>query len=208
MQTPALRIIVEREESIKAFKPTAFYQVVAHMAGGWRAQWQDGTADGEYFQDRTFADAMAYALPGMNFAVTQAESKPTKKGPLSPFTTSTLQQDGSRALKCGTEAVMKAAQALFEQGAITYHRTDSPNLSEEGETLLRNALTAAGLPIIETPRRWKIKEGSQEAHEAIRPTDPAEETAGALHHVHPATGWIQSPENRHRGRHESGSGAF
>ena len=178
VQTPALRIITEREQAIRNFKPTAFYQVVAHMAGGWRAQWQDKTADGEYFQDKSFADALVYALPGMNLAVTQAESKPTKKSPPAPFTTSTLQQDGSRALKIGTEAVMKAAQGLFEQGAITYHRTDSPNLSEEGETLLRNALEAAGLPVIPQPRKWKVKEGSQEAHEAIRPTDPSQEEAG------------------------------
>uniref|UniRef100_E6Q8V3 DNA topoisomerase n=1 Tax=mine drainage metagenome TaxID=410659 RepID=E6Q8V3_9ZZZZ len=182
VQTPALRIITEREQAIRAFKPTAFYQVVAHFPGGWRAQWQDGTADGEYFQDQQFADALAYALPGMNLAVTQAENKPTKKGPPAPFTTSTLQQDGSRALKCGTEAVMKAAQWLFENGnpdgggVITYHRTDSPNLSTEGETLLRNALNAAGLPIVPTPRRWKVKEGAQEAHEAIRPVDPEIET--------------------------------
>ena len=142
VQTPALRIIVEREQAIKAFKPTAFFQIVSRMAGGWRAQWQDGTADGEYFQDKGFADALATALPGMALSVTQAESKPTKRGPPAPFTTSTLQQDGSRALKCGTEAIMKAAQALFEQGAITYHRTDSPNLSEEGEMLLRDALAA------------------------------------------------------------------
>ena len=178
VQTPALRIIVEREQAIRVFKPTAFYQVLAYMPGGWRAAWADGTADGEYFQDRNFADAMATVLPGMNLAVVQAESKPTKKGPPPPFTTSSMQQDGSRALKCGTEAVMKAAQALFEQGAITYHRTDSPNLSEEGETLLRDALAAAGLPIIPQPRKWKVKEGSQEAHEAIRPTDPMQKEAG------------------------------
>jgi DNA topoisomerase-1 len=152
---------------------------MGHMAGGWRAQWQDGTKEGEYFQDKNFADTLATALPGMTLTVTQAESKPTRKGPPAPFTTSTLQQDGSRTLKCGTEAIMKAAQALFEQGAITYHRTDSPNLSQEGEQLLRDALTAAGLPIIEQPRKWKIKEGAQEAHEAIRPTDPKEENAGA-----------------------------
>ncbi|MDA8375643.1 MAG: type I DNA topoisomerase [Planctomycetia bacterium] len=178
VQTPALRIIVEREQAIKAFKPTAFFQIVSRMAGGWRAQWQDGTADGEYFQDKGFADALATALPGMALSVTQAESKPTKRGPPAPFTTSTLQQDGSRALKCGTEAIMKAAQALFEQGAITYHRTDSPNLSEEGEMLLRDALAAAGLPVIPQPRKWKVKEGAQEAHEAIRPTDPIESEAG------------------------------
>jgi DNA topoisomerase-1 len=179
VQTPALRIIVEREQAIRAFRPTAYFQIMAHMEGGWRAAWQDGTNEGEYFQDKNFADALANALPSMALTVTQAESKPTKKGPPAPFTTSTLQQDGSRALKCGTEQVMKAAQALFEQGAITYHRTDSPNLSSEGETLLRNALAAAGLPVIPQPRKWKVKEGSQEAHEAIRPTDPAEETAGA-----------------------------
>ncbi|MHB8354406.1 MAG: DNA topoisomerase, partial [Burkholderiales bacterium] len=62
---------------------------------------------------------------------------------------------------------------------ITYHRTDTPNLSEEGEMLLRNALTAAGLPVIPQPRRWKAKEGAQEAHEACRPTDPMQEDAGA-----------------------------
>ncbi len=178
VQTPALRIIVEREQAIRAFKPTAYFQIVAHFPGGWRAAWQDDTKEGEYFQDKAFADTLVYALPGMNLAVISAESKPTKKGPPAPFTTSTLQQDGSRALKIGTEQVMKAAQALFEAGAITYHRTDSPNLSQEGETLLRNALQSSGLPIVETPRRWKLKEGAQEAHEAIRPTDPMQEDAG------------------------------
>ena len=178
VQTPALRIIVEREQAIRAFRPTAYFQIMAHMAGGWRAAWQDGAADGEYFQDKGFADALAAALPSMTLAVTQADSKPTRKGPPPPFTTSTLQQDGSRALKIGTEAVMQAAQWLFENGnpdeggVITYHRTDSPNLSAEGESLLRNTLENLGLPIIPTPRRWKVKEGAQEAHEAIRPVDP------------------------------------
>ena len=179
VQTPALRIIVEREQAIRAFKPTAYFQIMAHMPGGWRAAWQDGLKDGEYFQDKGFADALAASLHNLPLTVKEAESKPTKKGPPAPFTTSTLQQDGSRSLKIGTEAVMKAAQALFEQGAITYHRTDSPNLSQEGETLLRGALAAAGLPTVEAPRKWKVKEGSQEAHEAIRPTDPAEENAGS-----------------------------
>ncbi|WP_427962095.1 DNA topoisomerase, partial [Acidithiobacillus sp.] len=86
--------------------------------------------------------------------------------------------DGSRALKCGAEDIMKAAQALFEQGAITYHRTDSPNLSEEGENMLRATLARMGLPVVETPRRWKAKGDAQEAHEAIRPTDSSKETAG------------------------------
>ncbi|MDA8376695.1 MAG: DNA topoisomerase, partial [Planctomycetia bacterium] len=178
VQTPALRIIVEREQAIRAFKPTAYFQIMAHMPNGWRAAWVDGTAEGEYFQDQAFAKALADAFPSMTLSVIQAENKPTKKGPPAPFTTSSLQQDGSRALKCGTEAIMKAAQSLFDHGHITYHRTDSPNLSGEGETLLRNALQSAGLPVIPQPRKWKVKEGSQEAHEAIRPTDPSQEEAG------------------------------
>ncbi|WP_226859086.1 type IA DNA topoisomerase, partial [Acidithiobacillus caldus] len=178
VQTPALRLVVERERAIRAFKPTAYFQIQAHMPGGWWALWQDGLPDGEYFQDKAFADALAAALPSMALSVTQAESKPTRKAPPPPFTTSSLQMDGSRALKCGAEDVMKAAQALFEQGAITYHRTDSPNLSEEGEALLRAALQSAGLPIVEKPRRWKAKGDAQEAHEAIRPTDPMNENAG------------------------------
>ena len=179
VQTPALRIIVEREQAIRSFKPTAFYQVLAHMPGGWRAQWQDGTTkEGEYFQDKSFADALADALPGMTLTIIQAESKPARKGPPPPFTTSSLQMDGSRALKIGTEAVMKAAQGLFERGLITYHRTDSPNLSKEGEELLIAELKNRALPWAETPRRWKGKEGAQEAHEAIRPTDPSQEEAG------------------------------
>lgn len=178
VQTPALRLIVEREQAIKAFKPTPYFQIVAHMPGGWRATWQDGTKEGEYFQNQAFAQALSDAILTMPLAVSKSESKPTRRPPAPPFTTSSMQQDGARALKCGTDEIMKAAQALFEQGAITYHRTDSPNLSAEGEDLLRQALESAGLPVVETPRRWKAKGDAQEAHEAIRPTDPSQESAG------------------------------
>jgi len=187
VQSPALRLIVERERAIKNFKPTPFYQVVAHMPGAkgaWRAIWQDGTkeglhpAKGEYFQDKAFAQALADAIPAMPLAVSKAESKPTRKSPAPPFTTSSMQMDGARALKIGVDDIMKAAQALFEAGAITYHRTDSPNLSEEGETMLRETLKKIGLPVVETPRRWKAKGDAQEAHEAIRPTKSDRENAG------------------------------
>ena len=178
VQTPALRLITEREKAIQSFKPTPYFQIIAKMAGGWQATWQDGTKDGEYFQDNAFAWALAEALPSLALLVTKAESKPTRKAPQPPFTTSSMQQDGARALKCGTDEIMKAAQALFEAGAITYHRTDSPNLSKEGEDLLRQALESAGLPVVETPRRWKVKGDAQEAHEAIRPTDPDQVQAG------------------------------
>ncbi|MEB8475629.1 type IA DNA topoisomerase, partial [Acidithiobacillus ferriphilus] len=171
----ALALVVERERAIKSFKPTAFYQVLAHMPGkdgvsGWKASWIDGTKEGEYFQDKAFAQALADALPSMPLIVSKAESKPVRRPPAPPFTTSSMQMDGARALKVGVEDIMKAAQGLFDAGHITYHRTDSPNLSEEGETLLRDALQSAGLPIIEQPRRWEAKGDAQEAHEAIRPT--------------------------------------
>ncbi|MHB8314445.1 MAG: type I DNA topoisomerase [Acidithiobacillus ferrivorans] len=187
VQTPALGLIVERERAIKSFKPTAFYQVLAHMPGkdgvsGWKAFWIDGTKEGEYFLDKPFAQALADALPSMPLVVSKAESKPVCRAPAPPFTTSSMQMDGARALKVGVEDIMEAAQGLFYDGHITYHRTDSPNLSEEGETLLRDALQSAGLPIIERPRRWKAKGDAQEAHEAIRPTfdkvPPSAEVAG------------------------------
>ena len=177
VQTPALRLIVERERAIRKFKSTTWYQVLAVMPGvdgSWRATWQDGMPDGEYFQDKSFADALAAALPSIPLTVTAAESKPARQAPPPPFTTSSLQMDASRALKIDAEQVMKLAQALFEKGMITYHRTDSPNLSQEGEELLRGEAQRRNWPLSEKPRRWKAKGDAQEAHEAIRPTDPAD----------------------------------
>ncbi|MBU2828164.1 MULTISPECIES: type I DNA topoisomerase [Acidithiobacillus] len=183
VQTPALRLIVERERAIRKFKSTTWYQVQAvmpgvdgglHPAGAWRATWQDGMPEGTYFQDKTFADALAVALPSMPLIVTAAESKPARQAPPPPFTTSSLQMDASRALKIDAEQVMKLAQGLFEKGMITYHRTDSPNLSQEGEDLLRGEAQRRNWPLSEKPRRWKAKGDAQEAHEAIRPTDASD----------------------------------
>ncbi|MHB8565024.1 MAG: type I DNA topoisomerase [Acidiferrobacteraceae bacterium] len=173
VQTPALRLIVERERAIRAFQSTSWCQVQAQMAGNWHATWQDGVRDGEYFQDRVFAQALVAALPALPLTVTQASSKPSREAPPPPFTTSSLQMDASRALHIDAEQVMRLAQGLFERGLITYHRTDSPNLSEEGESLLRAEAKRRHWPLSDKPRRWKAKGDAQEAHEAIRPTDPA-----------------------------------
>ena len=133
VQTPALRLIVERERVIRKFKSTTWYQVLAVMPGvdgSWRATWQDGMPDGEYFQDKPFADALARSLPSIPLTVTAAESKPARQAPPPPFTTSSLQMDASRALKIDAEQVMKLAQALFDDGYITYlkfrHTASSP----------------------------------------------------------------------------------
>lgn len=177
VQTPALRLVVERERAIRKFKSTTWYQIQAvmpGMTGAWRATWQDGMPDGEYFQDKPFADALAAALPSIPLTVIAAESKPARQAPPPPFTTSSLQMDASRALKIDAEQVMKLAQALFEKGMITYHRTDSPNLSQEGEESLRGEAQRRNWPLSEKPRRWKAKGDAQEAHEAIRPTDASD----------------------------------
>ncbi len=184
VQSPALRLVVERETAIEQFTPTNHFGVNAEFVGTgknndvWKTSWQDNIPDGEYFLDKQFADRLAKAVPSLNFKVKKSDSKEIKKAPPASFITSTMQMDGSRALKCGVEAIMKAAQALFDTGAITYHRTDSPHLSSEGEQLIRKALGKAKLPVVSYPRKWKAKSGAQGAHEAIRPTDPSQETAG------------------------------
>ena len=183
VQSPALRLVVERETAIDQFVPTHYFNVVAEFGTNtptntWKATWQDGLREGQYFQNEQFANKLAVMISDLDFKVIQAESKMVKKAPPAPFTTATMQMDGSRALKCGVDAIMRAAQALFDTGEITYHRTDSPHLSSEGEQLIRKTLTKNKMEVVAYPRKWKAKSGAQGAHEAIRPTNPAKENAG------------------------------
>lgn len=178
VQTPALRLIVEREREIRAFRPVDHYGVVAYFPGdpgAWKANWVSGE---EFFLDRGFASRLAEAVPGLSFRVTEAVRATKAQPPPPPFTTSTLQKTGAKSLSMGIEEVMKLAQSLFEQGLITYHRTDSPNLSQEGESMIREEAARRKIPLSEKPRRWKAKDGAQEAHEAIRPTDMSKDSAG------------------------------
>ncbi|MEC4682273.1 MAG: type I DNA topoisomerase [Nitrospirota bacterium] len=175
VQTPAIRLIVEREREIRKFRSVDHYGVFAHFGGGWKASWESGE---DHFLDRAFAERLATAVPGLSFRVTEASKSVKNQSPPPPFTTSTLQKTASKRLSLGLEEVMKLAQSLFEQGLITYHRTDSPNLSSEGETLIRQEASRRGIALSEKPRRWKSKEGAQEAHEAIRPTDMTKDSAG------------------------------
>ena len=176
VQTPALRLIVEREREIRNFRSVDHYGVLAHFGGGWKASWESGE---DHFLDRTFAERLGTAVPGLSFRVTEASKSVKNQPPPAPFTTSTLQKTASKCLSLGIEEVMKLEQSLFEQGLITYHRTDSPNLSSDGETLIRQEASRRGIALSEKPRRWKAKGGSQEAHEAIRPTDMTKDSAGS-----------------------------
>lgn len=170
VQSVAVRLIVEREREIESFVPTVQYR----LRGRFR------TAAGELVRaelDRRLDDAGAAravltALIGATFTVESLQTKPGKKSPPPPFTTSTLQQEASRQFGMPIRVTMQIAQQLYESGYITYMRTDSVSLSEE-------AMAAAGETIVTLfgkryhhRRQYQTKvANAQEAHEAIRPTD-------------------------------------
>lgn len=184
VQSPAVRLVVEREREIREFRSTTHYgaeltfENVDNITDGWKASllvkpWlEDGQ---EYLLDKALAEKAA-ALRSLDVLdCTESESR---VAPPAPFTTSTLQQAASSSLKFTPKQTMQLAQRLYEQGSITYMRTDSPNLSQEAVQSIRAYCEAKGWPLVETPRKWKSREGAQEAHEAIRPTHTEVEEAG------------------------------
>ena len=175
VQTVGLRLIVDREEEIAAFGSREHFGVTLHFDGGvggatWTADWhiKPLLPEGEkLWMDAAFAERVA-ALRDVR--VVGVEEKITKSSPPPPFTTSTLQQAGSNRLRLGTKKTMQLAQSLFEKGFISYHRTDSPNLSDESCDAIRDYGRAHALAILESKRTWAAKDSAQGAHEAIRPT--------------------------------------
>ena len=177
VQSPAVRLIVDREREIKAFVSTTHYGVelvferVEQISDGWKAVWlpKEGwlAEDQEYILDKTIAEKVAAAR---TLDVLSFEEKESRAAPPAPFTTSSLQQAASTALKFKPKKTMELAQKLYEGGHITYMRTDSPNLSETAIAEIRAYADAQGLPLPDKARTWKSKAGAQEAHEAIRPT--------------------------------------
>ncbi|WP_108610807.1 DNA topoisomerase [Aminobacter sp. MSH1] len=185
VQSVALRLIVDRERAIRAFRVTNhFGAVVVFDGGAWSAKWDTSpfvSEDEPYVMDEPLA---ARAAGCKAFRVETADVKHSKENPPSPFDTALLLQAASVKLKMGAAETMKAAQALFEgppgaeHGVITYHRTDSVNFSEESLAEIRAYAQAAGLPVADKPRKWKESEDAQAGHQAIRPTDLAVEEAG------------------------------
>ena len=175
VQTPAVRLVVEREKEIQAFQPVTHYDVEACFESdglAWAAKWdfRPWLASGEkYWLDATCAQAVAQLH---RFQVIGVETHQKSTRPPAPFTTSTLQQAASSQLKLRPKKTMDLAQQLFAAGLITYHRTDSPNLSDEAINGVRDYLAATGFSdyVPALPNHWKSKAGAQEAHEAIRPT--------------------------------------
>ena len=184
VQSPAVRLVVDREKEIKAFSSTTHYgaeltfENVDNITDGWKAAllvkpWLE--KEQEYLLDKSLAEKAA-ALRALD--VLDCKESESRTAPPAPFITSTLQQAASSSLKFTPKQTMQLAQRLYESGSITYMRTDSPNLSQETVHAIRAYCEAKGWPLVETPRTWKSKEGAQEAHEAIRPTHIEIEDAG------------------------------
>lgn len=182
VQSPALRLVVEREREIRDFKVTTHYGVemlVEGKDGVWKAVWLPKHGWLPKGQEYVLDEAIARKVAGQRLlSVLDCRESVSKIAPPAPFITSTLQQAASSALKLSPKTTMSLAQRLYEQGHITYMRTDSPNLSDEAIASIRKWATEHGFSVPQSPRVWKNKAGAQEAHEAIRPTHVELETAG------------------------------
>ncbi len=177
VQSVAVRLVVEREREIENFKPQSAFKVTALFKLDSGEELQAELP--HKFKSKEEAKAFLAQCQEAVFTITNLEKKPGKKSPAAPFTTSTLQQEASRKLGYSVAQTMRLAQQLYENGLITYMRTDSTNLSQEaiaGAT--REIRQAYGEEYVKV-RQYKTKAaGAQEAHEAIRPTDFGKHSAG------------------------------
>ena len=193
VQSPAVKIVVDREKERARFIESEYWSIITQFDSKGesfeaRLKALDGQkiAIGKDFDketgklsksnllalDKTKAESLAESFLNSDWKVTKVEQKPAKQNPYPPFITSTLQQEGVRKLRMSSQQVMRNAQKLYEEGYITYMRTDSVSLSSEAINGSRNAIKslfgAEYLP--ETPPIYKSKvKNAQEAHEAIRP---------------------------------------
>lgn len=178
VQSVAVRLIVEREREILDFNSTSAFRIIALLFTEGKSLVKAELPA----RFKTEPEAMAFlqSCMGANFSVNAVEKKPGKRSPAAPFTTSTLQQEASRKLGYGVDRTMRIAQGLYEQGNITYMRTDSVNLSEMAIAAAASQITDQYGDRYSKPRRFTSKsKGAQEAHEAIRPTDMLVRNAGS-----------------------------
>lgn len=175
VQSVAVRLIVEREREIQNFNAIASYAVSAEFS----------TEEGKSvkaklpknFNTKEEAEAFLKKNIGASFEVSDLETKPAKKSPAAPFTTSTLQQEAARKLYLPVGITMQLAQRLYEAGLITYMRTDSVNLSADATEAAKQEIIKSYGKEFSKPRQFTTKsKGAQEAHEAIRPTDMSRHT--------------------------------
>ncbi len=186
VQSVAVELVVEREREIRAFTPEEFWELHADTHSTAKAsdeiRLQVNRHNGENFRPNNGDDAEKHraALKAAGqLTITQREERPTRSKPPAPFITSTLQQAASTRLGFGVKKTMMMAQRLYEAGHITYMRTDSTNLSADAVSECRawidDKLGSQYLP--EKPISYSSREGAQEAHEAIRPSDVKREAS-------------------------------
>ena len=172
VQSVAVRLIVEREREIIGFKSSEYWRVTAQFYPAGRPEKSLFRAElGNRFPTREEALAFLESCRDASFSVTGVEEKPGVKSPAAPFTTSTLQQEASRKFGMSVSQTMTVAQRLYEQGLITYMRTDSVNLSGQAIAAAKEEVTKLFGENYSSPRNFKTTtKGAQEAHEAIRPS--------------------------------------
>ena len=174
VQSPAVRLLVEREHEIDAFAGSSQFKVIAIFAAGG----QELKAElKQRFDSEDAARAFLESLAGTTFTVTDISKSPSSRNPAAPFTTSTLQQEANSKLGMGSRATMASAQKLYQEGRITYMRTDSVNLSSQAIAASADYIKRLYGIEYSHVRKFKTKSaGAQEAHEAIRPTDITRES--------------------------------
>jgi DNA topoisomerase-1 len=172
VQSVAVRIIAEREREINAFKSQSSFKLEAIFTANDNAGKPISfKAEGSRFNDAAGAEKFLNECIGATYAVKDIQVKPAKRSPAAPFTTSTLQQEASRKLGYGVSRTMLLAQRLYENGHITYMRTDSVSLSITAMEDIQKTITSSFGQRYYQARKYKNKnESAQEAHEAIRPT--------------------------------------
>lgn len=178
VQSVAVKLIVDREREIQNFKPEEYWTLEAEMKTGNGQQFTAKLVkiNGEKADqiDKAAAKKAEQDLKSANFSVKSYEEKPISRNPLPPFITSSMQQDASRKLGFSARRTMRAAQALYEDGHITYMRTDSYNLSAQAQSQLAAEITKRFGKNYAESRQYKKKvRSAQEAHEAIRITNPS-----------------------------------
>ncbi len=177
VQSVSVRLIVEREMEIRNFEAEAYFKVVAEFTNSngktFKAELN------KRFKTETEAREFLKACESHQFNIASVETKPAKKSPAAPFTTSTLQQEAARKLYFGVSQTMSVAQKLYEAGLITYMRTDSLNLSDDALAEASAEITSSYGADYAQMRKFNTKsKGAQEAHEAIRPTNMGRSKAG------------------------------
>ncbi len=181
VQSVALRLICERENEIRKFQPVEYWSISAALKKtdsekifeAKLAQKAGKAIDKLEIKNKTEAENITKSLEGGVWLVKNIERKDSHKSPAAPFTTSTLQQEAFNRLHLPSKVTMILAQQLYEQGLITYHRTDSTNISAQALEAARNFISQTYGPnyLSQAPRVYKTKsKNAQEAHEAIRPS--------------------------------------